>query len=386
MRVSVIIVNYNVVYFLEQCLYTVVQAASGLDAEIIVVDNASTDASRAVLPGRYPEVKFIWNQQNPGFGAANNQAMKIAQGEYFLLLNPDTLLTPDAITTCLDFFAAHPEAGAVGMRMYDGSGKYLPESKRGFPDPVTAFYKLSGLARLFPKHPKLARYYLGHLSADAVQDVEVLAGAFMMISRKAYEQVGGFDESFFMYGEDIDLSHRIRLAGFKNYYLPEPGLIHFKGESTPRGFAYTRHFYKAMLIFTRKYSGKKLWLQGVLLEAAIYLFGAGATFRNGFLNRSGPAAETMNWKLTGDPASIRELECALQETIHPEKIIPPGTPCIELHALGPDYTIKDVLNSWRQQAPVHPQRFHGKGTGSVVGSDTKRAAGFALALKKHPSI
>lgn len=375
MRVSVIIVNYNVVYFLEQCLYTVVQASTGLDAEIIVVDNASTDASRAVLPGRYPAVQFIWNDHNPGFGAANNQAMKIARGEYFLLLNPDTLLTPDAITTCLEFFATHPDAGAVGMRMYDGSGKYLPESKRGFPDPLTAFYKLSGLARLFPRHPKLARYYLGELSADAVQEVEVLAGAFMMISRKAYEQVGGFDEAFFMYGEDIDLSHRIRQAGFKNYYLPEPGIIHFKGESTPRDFAHTRHFYQAMLIFARKYSGKKLWLQGVLLEAAIYLFGAAAALRNWFTAGRDRSV-----------VSIRELECALAETIQQGKPIPADAPGIELHALGPDYTIKDVLNSWRQQSPVYPQRFHGKGTSSVVGSDTKRAAGFAVALKKHPSI
>jgi N-acetylglucosaminyl-diphospho-decaprenol L-rhamnosyltransferase len=206
------------------------------------------------------------------------------------------------------------------------------------------------------------------------------------MSRKAYEQVGGFDESFFMYGEDIDLSHRIRLAGFKNYYLPEPGLIHFKGESTPRNFSATRHFYSAMLIFARKYSVKKLRLQGILLEGAIYLFGAGAALRNRFAVRGTTVPESMNWKLTGDPESIRELECALPETIQQEKTIPPGAPCIELHALGPDYTIKDVLTRWRQKAPVNPQRFHGKGTSSVVGSDTKRAAGFALALKKHPSI
>lgn len=379
MRVSVIIVNYNVVYFLEQCLYTVMQAASGLEAEIIVVDNASTDESRSVLPGRYPAVQFIWNDHNPGFGAANNQAMKIARGEYLLLLNPDTLLPPDALQTCLDFFAHHPDAGAVGMRMVDGSGKYLPESKRGFPDPVTAFYKLSGLARLFPRHPKLARYYLGHLNADAVQEVEVLAGAFMMMSRKAYAQVGEFDEAFFMYGEDIDLSHRIRLAGFKNYYLPEPGLIHFKGESTRRDFTYTRHFYEAMLIFARKYSGKKLWLQVLLLEAAIYGFGALAAIKNLWPRAVAPQQESIRWQLIGDPETIRELEAGWPASQN-------AAPIVTVHALGDSYTIRNVLSAWRQHPPTHPQRFHGKGTGSMVGSDAATSTGMAVQLKKACAI
>ena len=231
MRLSVIIVNYNVCYFLEQCLYTVFQALKGIEAEVIVIDNASTDNSRELLPTAFPLVRFIWNTNNPGFGTANNQGLAIAKGESIVLLNPDTLLPAGIFHTCLEFLARHPEAGGLGMRMYDGRGCYLPESKRGWPGALTAFFKLSGLTALFPRNPTIARYYLGHLSPEKIHPVEVLAGAFMVIPKKVYEKVGGFDEQFFMYGEDIDLSYRISLAGFTNYYLPFPGLIHFKGES-----------------------------------------------------------------------------------------------------------------------------------------------------------
>ena len=280
MQLSVIIVNYNVKHFLEQCLHSVQKACAGIDTEIIVTDNNSTDGSRAFLEPAFPDVNFIWNTLNAGFARANNQALAMAQGEYILFLNPDTILPEDSIEKCLQFLKLNKDAGAVGVRMIDGSGNFLKESKRAFPSPLTSLFKLTGLARMFPRSKTFARYHLGHLSENENHEVDVLAGAFMMIPKTVLEQVGNFDESFFMYGEDVDLSFRIQQAAcaatggrYKNYYFAESSIIHFKGESTKRGsLNYVRLFYKAMSLFVKKhYSGSRAGIFIFLIQMAIII-------------------------------------------------------------------------------------------------------------------
>lgn len=252
-KISVIIVSYNVRFFLEQCLYSVRAAIDGLEAEVIVVDNWSSDGSTAYLRPKFPEVIFIENDYNPGFAKANNQAIKLCRGEYILLLNPDTVIGEESVRQLSYFMENHPEAGAIGVKMIDGTGRFLPESKRGFPSPSTSFYKLFGLSRLFPRSKVLSRYHLPHLHPDQRHQVEVLSGAFLFTRREVLDRTGLFDESFFMYGEDIDLSYRIVLAGYHNYYIPER-VLHYKGESTLHNDRkYIRAFYDSMLIFFRKY-------------------------------------------------------------------------------------------------------------------------------------
>jgi GT2 family glycosyltransferase len=273
MRLSVIIVNYNVRHFLEQALGSVRRAMRGLAGEVWVVDNNSVDDSVRMVRERFPEVRLIANRDNPGFAVANNQAIRESGGEYVLLLNPDTLVEEDTFHKCLVFMDAHPEAGALGCKLIDGSGKFLPESKRGFPSPWVAFCKTFGLSALFPRSARFNGYHLGHLSADQTWPVDVLAGCFMFIRRSALDKAGLLDEAFFMYGEDIDLSYRIRQAGYLNYYFPDTQIIHYKGESTKKGsLNYVRTFYQAMIIFTRKhFSGKKAGLFVRMLQAAIWL-------------------------------------------------------------------------------------------------------------------
>ena len=272
MDLSVIIVNYNVKYFLEQCLFSVMKAVENIEAEIFVVDNNSTDGSRAFFKDRFHRVKFIWNSGNLGFSKANNIAVQHAIGKYILFLNPDTLVPEDCFEKCISFLTSHKEAGALGIKMLDGSGIFLKESKRSFPSPLTSFYKLSGLARLFPHSKKFSRYHQGHLDEDANSEVEVLAGAFMMVPEKIIDDVGSFDEVFFMYGEDIDLSYRIRKAGYKNFYFADSCILHFKGESTKKGrLNYVRLFYKAMSIFARKHYGNRAVFFNFLIQLGIVL-------------------------------------------------------------------------------------------------------------------
>ena len=273
MQLSVIIVNYNVKHFLEQCLFSVQKACLNIDAEIIVADNNSTDGSRALLEPAFAGVKFLWNSNNAGFAKANNQALAEAKGEFILFLNPDTILPEDSIENCLQFFKKNKTAGAVGIRMIDGTGKFLKESKRAFPSPLTSLYKLAGLTMLFPRSKRFAKYHLGHLSENDNHEVDVLAGAFMMIPKKVLDEIGNFDEMFFMYGEDVDLSFRIQKAGYSNYYFSESTIIHFKGESTKRGsLNYVRLFYKAMSLFVKKhYSGSKAGFFIFLIQTAIII-------------------------------------------------------------------------------------------------------------------
>jgi len=272
MQLSIIIVNYNVKYFVEQCLHSVAKAIKNINAEVFVVDNQSSDNSIAYLQPLFPWVQFIVNDANIGFGKANNLAIKKSKGEYVLLLNPDTLVTEDCFEQCISFFSTQPNCGAVGVKMIDGSGTFLPESKRAFPSPMVSFFKIVGLSSIFKKSRLFNKYALGYLNENEIHEVDVLAGAFMMIKRAAIDVCKGFDEDFFMYGEDIDLSYRIQQAGFKNYYLGNVNIIHFKGESTKKGsLNYVKLFYSAMSIFVNKhYKGSAATIFVMLLNIAIF--------------------------------------------------------------------------------------------------------------------
>ena len=273
MKLSIVIVNYNVKYFLEQCLYSVVKAVQGIDAEIFVVDNNSVDGSMDMVHEKFPEVIKINNRQNLGFSKANNQAIKQAKGEYILLLNPDTVVEDDTFKKVVDFMDEHPDGGGLGVKMLDGQGVFLPESKRGLPTPAVAFYKIFGLSRLFPKSKIFSKYHLGYLDNDQTHEVDVLSGAFMLLRKSVLDKIGLLDETFFMYGEDIDLSYRIIKAGYKNYYFPSTRIIHYKGESTKKSsINYVFVFYKAMVIFAKKhFSQKNAATFAFLINIAIYL-------------------------------------------------------------------------------------------------------------------
>ncbi len=257
MKLSVIIVNYNVRHFLEQCLHSVINASHKIPAEIFVVDNHSVDGSCAMVQERFPAVKLIENKENAGFAKANNQAIRISKGEYVLLLNPDTVVEEDTFEKVVEFMDAHPGAGGLGVKMIDGKGNFLPESKRGLPTPSVAFYKIFGLSKLFPHSKTFNKYHLGYLNKEQIHEVDVLSGAFMLLRKEALDKSGLLDENFFMYGEDIDLSYRLIQSGYENFYFPKTTIIHYKGECTKKGsINYVRMFYNAMAIFARKHFSK----------------------------------------------------------------------------------------------------------------------------------
>ena len=289
MDLSIIIVSYNVKYFLEQCLYSVFKTSETLRYEVIVVDNGSVDGSCQMVRDKFPGIRLISNADNKGFAKANNQGISLTSGRYILLLNPDTVVQEDTFQKCMDFMDSHPEAGSMGVKMIDGKGKFLPESKRALPTPKVAFYKIFGLTALFPRTKRFGRYYLGHTDNTQIQKVEVISGAFMFLRKSALERCGLLDETFFMYGEDIDLSYRLMNAGFQNYYFPLTTIIHYKGESTRKSsLNYIFLFYHAMILFARKHFSKKsVRFFSFLVHTAIY-FRAGVSilkrFFAGFIN------------------------------------------------------------------------------------------------------
>jgi GT2 family glycosyltransferase len=293
---SVIIVNYNVKYFIEQCLYAVYKAGRGIAMEVIVVDNHSADGSRDYLEAAFKQVQFYWLSENPGFAKACNMGLMHAKGSYILFLNPDTIISEDCLEKCIDFLNTHPQAGALGVRMIDEWGHFLKESKRAFPSPAASFFKLTGLARLFPRSTRFAKYYLGNLSEVQTHEVDVLAGAFMMIKKTVLDITGSFDEAFFMYGEDIDLSYRIQKQGYKNYYYPGVTILHFKGKSTPqKNMRYVRIFYRAMRVFAHKHYGKRIYgLYNACIQAAIGLRAAIANLLYWIKNNASAAKKLLN--------------------------------------------------------------------------------------------
>ena len=259
MKLSIVIVNYNVKYFLAQCLNSVKLSIEKLpyNVEVFVVDNHSVDGSVDFIKECFPWVKLIENKENLGFSKANNQAIRQATGEYILLLNPDTVIEQDTLIKVIEYMDSCPEVGGLGVRMIDGKGNFLPESKRGLPTPRVAFFKITGLSRLFPKSKFFNQYHLGFLDEHQIHEVDILSGAFMLLRKKVLDEIGLLDETFFMYGEDIDLSYRIIKAGYKNVYFPYTTIIHYKGESTKKGsINYVRMFYSAMALFAKKHFEK----------------------------------------------------------------------------------------------------------------------------------
>lgn len=243
--ISIIIVNYNVRYFLEQCLQSVFDGCTGVLSEVIVVDNNSQDSSCEMIVEKFPKVKLIANKKNKGFSIANNQGVAIAKGEYVLILNPDTVVAEDTFEKILKFAKTKNNLGALGIKLIDGTGAFLPESKRGIPTPSVSVKKILGW--------NSKKYYAAHLTENEIGKIEILVGAFMLMKKSVYNEVGGFDEDYFMYGEDIDLSYKILKKGYQNYYLPKTIIIHYKGESTKKDLKYLNNFYGAMNIFYKKH-------------------------------------------------------------------------------------------------------------------------------------
>ena len=261
MKLSVVIVSYNVCQLLEDCLRSVEKDLAGIDSEIYVVDNASSDHTVERLQPLFPAVHFVANTENVGFARANNQAIRLSQAEYVLLLNPDTVVHEGTLRGTLDFLDSHPEAGGAGVRMLTREGDPAPESRRAVPTPWVAFLKMLGFTR---------RYYMSHLPWDQPGQIEVISGAYCMLRRKALDAVGLLDEDFFMYGEDIDLSFRLLKGGWQNWYLPLD-IVHYKGVSTQKSsYRYVHVFYQAMLIFFRKHYGHLSFIWSLPIQAAIY--------------------------------------------------------------------------------------------------------------------
>jgi GT2 family glycosyltransferase len=286
LKLSIIIVNYNVKHFLEQALLSVRRASVALETEVFVVDNNSVDDSVAMVLEKFPEVVVIANQNNPGFSMANNQAIRRAKGEYVLLLNPDTVVEENSFIACAEYMDTHLEVGGLGVKMIDGSGRFLPESKRAFPSPWVAFCKAFGLSALFPKSRVFAQYHLSYLSMNETHEIDVLSGAYMWMRKSVIDAVGLLDEAFFMYGEDIDLSYRIVKGGYKNVYFAGTTIIHYKGESTKKGsMNYVKAFYNAMIIFAKKhFVGNQAAAFIGVMQLAIYLR-AGMTLLSAFIKR-----------------------------------------------------------------------------------------------------
>jgi GT2 family glycosyltransferase len=287
MKLSIVIVNYNVSYFLEQCLFSVAQAIENIEAEVWVVDNASVDNSVSMVKEKFPWVKLIESKDNLGFSKGNNLAIHQCEGEYILLLNPDTVVEEDTFSKCIHYMDQHPDVGGLGVKMLDGNGHFLPESKRGLPTPIVSLYKIIGLSSLFPRSERFAKYYLGHLSNEETHEIEILSGAYMFMRKSVLDQVGVLDEAFFMYGEDIDLSYRIIKGGYKNVYYPETRIIHYKGESTKKGsINYVLIFYQAMIIFANKhFSIRNAKLYHSIINLAIY-FRAGVAILSRFIRKT----------------------------------------------------------------------------------------------------
>ena len=317
MQLSVIILNYNVRYFLELCVSSVQNAIQNIDAEIIVVDNNSQDDSCEMMKQRFPNVKLIENKENSGFPKGNNIGVAIANGEYICILNPDTVVAEDTFTKILAFAQKQKDLGIVGVKLIDGTGNFLPESKRGIPTPFVAFTKITGLYKIFPK--SFGKYYAQHLSENETGKVEILVGAFMLMKRDLYNEIGGFDEKCFMYSDDIDLSYMVLQKGKSNYYFHETSVIHYKGESTFRDGTYMKRSREAMNFFYKKHF-KVSFLFSVFMEIGIVFF----SFAKMFWGNPKSKLKPNNYILVSNNLILKEkLENSLAKPIQLQDISHP---------------------------------------------------------------
>lgn len=345
MDLSIIIVNFNVKFFLEQCLYSVLKAGSTLKIEIIVVDNNSTDGSKEFLSPKFPEVNFIWNQNNPGFATSCNSGLKIAKGEFILFLNPDTIIPEDCFIKCLQFINSKTDCGALGVKMIDGSGSFLKESKRGFPGASASFFRLSGLTFLFPNSKIFSAYYAGHLSKNEDNEIDIVAGAFFMSRKKILDKIGGFDTRFFMYGEDIDLSYMIKLIGYKNYYFSQTSIIHFKGESTKKSSTYNNIFYQAMHLFVNKHYNS---ISKIPMHIAIKTGKVFSSIKLKIKEKKDPTSSIpINIAIIANPESFTQIEKLL--TYSKEKI----NTKYKLAAVSETVEVDDLLSTLKLDSVSH---------------------------------
>ncbi|MRX68183.1 Glycosyltransferase, GT2 family [Flavobacterium resistens] len=278
MQLSVIILNYNVRYFLEQCVLSVQEAIATLDAEIIVVDNNSADNSCLMIQEKFPSVKLIQNKENFGFPKGNNIGVAEAKGKYICILNPDTIVAEDTFAKILAFAEEKNDLGIIGCKLIDGTGNFLPESKRGIPTPWVAFTKVLGLYKIFPKLKNFNQYYAQHIDENENGKVEILVGAFMFMKRELYLDLKGFDENCFMYADDIDLSYRALLKQKSNYYFHETTVLHYKGESTIKDEKYMKRFQEAMNFFYKKHFKKSLFFSA-FIQIGIWFFAFAKMFQ-----------------------------------------------------------------------------------------------------------
>ena len=316
MKLSVVIVNYNVKYFLEQCLHSLEQAAMGIDHEVIVIDNASTDGSTEYITARFPKVKWMACRENNGFSKGNNIAIAHAKGEYILMLNPDTIVTKEAIEGCIAFMDNNADAGACGVYMLRTDGTFAPESRRALPTPFVAFCKMSGLSNLFPKSRTFGRYYMQYLDKEETNPIEIISGAYMMLRHKTIKKTGALDEDFFMYGEDIDLSYRILKSGYRNYYMPLR-ILHYKGESTNKSsYRYVHTFYRAMQLFFKKHYSHYSLIVSLPINIAIWTRALLAYVGNQFVHRKvTQETPSINCIVLGSKQAIEEAGSILQEKL-----------------------------------------------------------------------
>ncbi|MCR5313957.1 MAG: glycosyltransferase family 2 protein [Bacteroidaceae bacterium] len=319
MKITIVIVNYNVKHYVEQCLLSVERALNGISGEVYVVDNKSTDGSVEYLRGRFPWVFFIQNDFNAGFSKANNQALRMARGEYLMLLNPDTIVGENVLRQCIEFMDSHDDCGGLGLRMLRQDGSFAPESRRGVPTPWTSFCKMVGLCSLFPQSRIFGRYYMQYLPLDEASPIEIISGACMLMRKTTTDICGLLDETFFMYGEDIDLSYRILQAGFKNYYIPST-ILHYKGESTQKSsFRYVNAFYQSMLIFFHKHFGKYNYPLIAVVTIAVYAKAALTFLTQQLKKRSTVRQSSMQYirhkkfLLVGKGHNLMEMEALMEE-------------------------------------------------------------------------
>jgi len=377
---SILIVNYNVKYFLEQCLCSVKKAIEKLDAEVIVIDNNSSDGSFDYLNLKFPWVKFILNTKNLGFSKANNLGFSHAKSKYVLFLNPDTIVAEDSFEKCILFMESHLRAGAMGVRMIDGSGRYLKESKRGFPSLWVSFCKLSGLEYLMPHSKLFGGYYLGHLNENRTQVIDAISGAFMFVRKEVFDKTGSFDEQFFMYAEDIDLSYRMQQGGYENYYLPETTIIHFKGESTNKDLKYVTQFYKAMSLFVQKHLGaRRSAFFLALIKSAIWIRGTFSFAGNFWIpKKQRHRLPCQNIFLAGEESSKQEVAGLLTKQGITQSTNEQAADCI-IFCEGGRFSFKEIIDAISKSRKKYCN-IHALGSGSVVGSMDKKMGGLSMGL------
>ena len=376
MRLSVVILNYNVRNFLHLCLQSVQHALRHIDAEIIVVDNNSHDDSCAMVRQYFPDVTLIENKENTGFPKGNNIGVAAAKGEYVCILNPDTVLADGTFEKLLLFADSMPDAGVTGIKLVDGRGSFLPESKRGVPTPWVAFTKIAGLYRFFPGVKSFNKYYNVELPQDAIGNTDVLVGAFMFLKRSLYLEVGGFDEDCFMYSDDLDLSYIVTKRGYRNFYYGQATAIHFKGESTVKDGTYMRRFREAMQFFYKKHF-KAYPVFDLFMRCGAFAFMMVKK------NRKGSVVIPQRYVLISNNATVeQQLALVLEKPLHR---VTAGTDDLFLHQKGTEVIFDadiisygDMITFMEKYANRLTYKIRPSGARCIIGSNSSDDRGTVI--------